>query len=118
MSLCSCCGRLEAFFVRGYSGERLCKRCFVKSVEDKVRATVSRFGMLRFDDRVAVAVSGGKDSTSLLRVLVGLERSFPRAELVGVSVDCGACPSSMLNRSPIFFSSSVSMNPDIPKERI
>jgi len=45
--------------------------------------------MFRFDDRVAVAVSGGKDSTSLLRILVGLERSFPRAELVGVSVDEG-----------------------------
>ena len=89
MSLCSCCGRSQVFFVRGYSGERLCKRCFVRSVEGKVRATVGRFGMFRFDDRVAVAVSGGKDSTSLLRILVGLERSFPRAELVGVSVDEG-----------------------------
>jgi uncharacterized protein (TIGR00269 family) len=89
MSLCDSCGRSEVFFVRGYSGEHLCRRCFVRSVEGKARATISRYGMFRFDDRVAVAVSGGKDSTSLLRVLAGLERSFPRAELVGVSVDEG-----------------------------
>lgn len=89
MSVCGVCGRSEVFFVRGYSGERLCRRCFARSVEAKVRAIVSRFGMFRFDDRVAVAVSGGKDSVSLLRVLAGLEKSFPRAELVGVSVDEG-----------------------------
>jgi uncharacterized protein (TIGR00269 family) len=89
MSICGCCGRSEVFFVRAYSGECLCRSCFVSSVQAKVRATIGRFGMFRFDDRVAVAVSGGKDSTSLLCVLAGLERCFPRAELVGVSVDEG-----------------------------
>ncbi len=89
MSVCTVCGRRGTFYARSYSGERLCRRCFVRSVEDKVRAAVGRFGMFQFDDRVAIAVSGGKDSTSLLRVLAGLERDFPRAELVGVSVDEG-----------------------------
>lgn len=45
--------------------------------------------MLNFNDRVAVAVSGGKDSMSLLRVLADMERKYPRASLVAVTVDEG-----------------------------
>jgi uncharacterized protein (TIGR00269 family) len=87
--MCTVCKRKEAFLVRPYSGERLCSRCFAKSIEDKVRATISKYKMLRFDDKVTVAVSGGKDSVSLLHVLVKLERKFPRASLAAVTVDEG-----------------------------
>jgi uncharacterized protein (TIGR00269 family) len=45
--------------------------------------------MFRFDDRVAVAVSGGKDSVSLLHVLAKLEGKYPKASLVAVTVDEG-----------------------------
>jgi uncharacterized protein (TIGR00269 family) len=88
-SICSACGVREAFFFRPYSGEKLCKRCFRRSVEDKVRATVSRYGMLRFDDRIAVAVSGGKDSLGLLHILERFERKQPKASLIAVTVDEG-----------------------------
>lgn len=88
-AVCTVCKRREALFFRQYSGERLCKRCFVKSIEDKARATVSEYRMLEFDDRVAVAVSGGKDSVSLLHVLAKLERNYPKASLVAVTVDEG-----------------------------
>jgi uncharacterized protein (TIGR00269 family) len=87
--VCGACGVREAFFFRPYSGERLCRRCFRRSFEDKVRATVSRYKMLRFDDRIAVAVSGGKDSLSLLHVLEKFERRQPKASLVAVTVDEG-----------------------------
>ncbi|MGB9960461.1 MAG: TIGR00269 family protein [Candidatus Bathyarchaeales archaeon] len=86
---CSVCKRGEAFFFRRYSGERLCKRCFVKSIEGKVRATIAKYGMLEFNDRVAVAVSGGKDSVSLLHILAKIEEDYPKASLVAVSVDEG-----------------------------
>ncbi|MDW8022799.1 MAG: TIGR00269 family protein [Nitrososphaerota archaeon] len=86
---CTLCRRREAFFFRPYSGERLCARCFVKSIEDKVRATIAKYKMLEFDDRIAVAVSGGKDSVSLLHILTKIERDYPRASLVAVSVDEG-----------------------------
>ncbi len=89
LALCSVCKRREAFFFRTYSGERLCKRCFVKSIEDKTRATIAKYRMLGFDDRVAVAVSGGKDSVSLLHVLAKLERNYPKASLIAVTVDEG-----------------------------
>lgn len=87
--ICTICRRREAFFVRPYSGERLCRRCFAESVEEKVRGTVAKYQMLDFDDRIAVAVSGGKDSVSLLRILAKMERNYPKASLVAVTVDEG-----------------------------
>jgi uncharacterized protein (TIGR00269 family) len=83
------CKRRESFFFRPYSGERLCKKCFAESIEAKVRASIAKYGMFNFDDRVAVAVSGGKDSTSLLHILAKMERLHPKASLVAVTVDEG-----------------------------
>jgi uncharacterized protein (TIGR00269 family) len=45
--------------------------------------------MFDFDDRIAVAVSGGKDSISLLHILAKMERQHPEASLVAVTVDEG-----------------------------
>lgn len=88
-TVCSACKRREAFFYRPYSGERLCKKCFSESIETKVRATIAKYNMFRFNDRIAVAVSGGKDSISLLSVLVKMERFRPKASLVAMTVDEG-----------------------------
>jgi uncharacterized protein (TIGR00269 family) len=87
--LCGVCKRRDAFFFRPYSGERLCKKCFVESVEAKVRGTIAKYSMFSFDDRIAVAVSGGKDSISLLHILAKTERAHPKASLVAVTVDEG-----------------------------
>jgi uncharacterized protein (TIGR00269 family) len=45
--------------------------------------------MLKPHDTVAVALSGGKDSVTLLRILWKLERRFPPARLVALTVDEG-----------------------------
>ena len=45
--------------------------------------------MLSYSDHVAVAVSGGKDSITLLEILAKMERKYPRATLVAVTVDEG-----------------------------
>jgi len=88
-AICTVCKRREAFFFRPYSGEKLCRKCFVRSVEEKVRATIAKYKMLEFDDKIAVAVSGGKDSVSLLHILAKMERDYPRASLVAVTIDEG-----------------------------
>jgi len=89
VEICSACKRREAFFFRLYSGERLCRKCFAESIEEKVRASIAKYQMLEFDDRTAIAVSGGKDSVSLLHILARLERNYPKASLVAVTVDEG-----------------------------
>lgn len=88
-SVCTVCKTRESFFQRKYSGERLCRKCFTQSIENKVRATITKYHMLKFDDRLAVAVSGGKDSLSLLHILAKLKRYRPKASLVAVTVDEG-----------------------------
>jgi uncharacterized protein (TIGR00269 family) len=87
--VCDVCRRREGFYLRPYSGVTLCKKCFIESVEEKTRATIARYRMFRFDDKIAVAVSGGKDSVSLLNVLARVERRYPRARLVAITVDEG-----------------------------
>jgi uncharacterized protein (TIGR00269 family) len=86
---CSACKTRPAFFFRPYSGETLCKRCFTQSVEAKVRQTITHYHMLKFDDHLAVAVSGGKDSLSLLHILAKLRKFRPKTTLTAVTVDEG-----------------------------
>jgi uncharacterized protein (TIGR00269 family) len=87
--VCSVCKAREAFFYRSYSGERLCKKCFTLSVEAKVRATISRYHMLGYNEHLAVAVSGGKDSLTLLHILAKLKRFKPKSNITVVTVDEG-----------------------------
>jgi uncharacterized protein (TIGR00269 family) len=87
--LCSLCGKRKAIYFRPYSGERLCRLCFIRSLERKVRRTISKYSMFNPDDRIALALSGGKDSLSLLQILHSLEAAFPKAELYAVTVNEG-----------------------------
>jgi uncharacterized protein (TIGR00269 family) len=75
--------------MRPYSGEKLCARCFCKSIESRVRGTISKYQMLEPKDKIMVAVSGGKDSVTLLHILTKVERVFPEATLSAVTVDEG-----------------------------
>jgi uncharacterized protein (TIGR00269 family) len=75
--------------MRPYSGERLCRRCFFRSIEDRVRTAISKYEMLRLDDKIMVAVSGGKDSVTLLHILTNIEKAFPKANVCAVTVDEG-----------------------------
>ena len=89
MTTCTSCRSRDAIFMRPYSGEKLCGRCFKKSIERKVQATISKYDMLKPDDVVAMAVSGGKDSLSLLHIMVKIEKNFPEARMCAVTVDEG-----------------------------
>lgn len=66
---CDRCGVERAAYTRKYSGQSLCTGCFRRSISRKVAKTVSKYDMIRDGDRVAVAVSGGKDSLALLQIM-------------------------------------------------
>lgn len=89
MSTCTLCKGGDALFLRPYSGERLCRRCFLKSIENKVRGTLVKYDMLKLDDKIMVGVSGGKDSITLLHILAKIEKNFPTAKLYAVTIDEG-----------------------------
>ena len=81
-----CSGPL--FFTRRYSGQSLCATCFKESIVEKTRRTISKYAMIAHGDRVGVAVSGGKDSLALLKVLSSLNQRRG-GELIALTVDEG-----------------------------
>jgi cytoplasmic tRNA 2-thiolation protein 1 len=91
MPCCTKCQKEESLYYRAYSGEYLCKKCFLRSIESKAAKTISKYSMIEYDDKVAVGVSGGKDSLSLLYVLKMLFDQHPNNgnELVAVTIDEG-----------------------------
>jgi len=86
---CDICHEEEAFYKRTYEGVSLCRKCFVNNIEEKVRRTISKYDMLSPQGRVAVAVSGGKDSLTLLTIMNRIEREFPKIELAAITIDEG-----------------------------
>ncbi len=55
-----------------------------------VRRAVSDYDMIQSGDKIAVGISGGKDSLTLLYALHGLQRFYPQKfELTALTVDLG-----------------------------
>lgn len=62
---CSHCSN-NIIIKRKYSGENLCLECYQENIEKIVYKTISKYEMLKPKDKIIVALSGGKDSISLL----------------------------------------------------
>lgn len=88
-NLCSICNNKPVIFARSYSGERLCKKCFINSIEAKVKKTISKYNMFKYNDKIAIAVSGGKDSINLLHILSKTQKNQPKSEVIAIIIDEG-----------------------------
>jgi uncharacterized protein (TIGR00269 family) len=87
-SRCSKCGK-PAIYLRRYTSEHLCGACLVQTTIDRVRKTINKNKLLNDKDRIAVAISGGKDSAVLFHILHGIESAYPDSELVPITIDEG-----------------------------
>lgn len=77
-----------AAYTRKYSGQTLCASCFGNSITRKVAKTISKYDMIRNGDKVAVAVSGGKDSLALLHVMHEMSQRH-NFEISAITIDEG-----------------------------
>ena len=51
------------------NNEKLCKKHFIEYFENKVFRTITKFDLIGKQENIGVAVSGGKDSLTLLHIL-------------------------------------------------
>ncbi len=64
----------------------LCKDCFLKFCERRVKENIAKHRMFSDGDRVGVFLSGGKDSATLLAIL---KKLFPSIDIVGIFLNLG-----------------------------
>lgn len=76
-------------YVRPYDKLALCHKHFNEQMEKRVQRTITKYRMLQRGDRIAIGVSGGKDSTALLEILHKIETDFPESEIIAITIDEG-----------------------------
>jgi uncharacterized protein (TIGR00269 family) len=81
--------RSSAIIFQRYSGMHLCSVHFDEDVRRKIRESIRETGVFARRARVAVALSGGKDSSVLLCVLKDLFSKRKDVELVAIMIDEG-----------------------------
>jgi tRNA-5-methyluridine54 2-sulfurtransferase len=82
---CKRCGGTAVIEIRRHNAA-FCKDCFLTVFRNQVARAIDEYDMIGPDDRVLVAVSGGKDSLALWDVL--LERGFHADGLyLGLGID-------------------------------
>ena len=82
------CGRKAVIF-RKHEGRALCRYHFIESVEQKVKKTIGKNKMIKPKDRIALALTGGKDSAVALYILNKIIKPRRDIELFAISVDEG-----------------------------
>ena len=62
----------------------------LQQLYSKVRQAVQTYDMIGEGDKIAIGISGGKDSLGLLYALSGLRNFYPkRFDIVAITVDLG-----------------------------
>jgi tRNA(Ile)-lysidine synthase TilS/MesJ len=72
--MCTTCGAARAVLRRPKTFDQLCRECFFAALEDEVHQTIVKHRLFKRGERVALAASGGKDSTVLAHIVTTLNR--------------------------------------------
>jgi len=88
--MCGRCGEARAVLRRPKTLDQLCRECFYTALEEEVHATIVQHSLFKPGERVALAASGGKDSTVLAHIVTTLNRRHNYGlDLVLLSIDEG-----------------------------
>jgi tRNA-5-methyluridine54 2-sulfurtransferase len=71
------------------SGRKLCRSDFIKYFEKKVFKTIGKYKLIQNKDRIAVGISGGKDSLTVLYLLKKLNSKIKNIDLFAILIDEG-----------------------------
>ncbi|KAJ8917784.1 hypothetical protein NQ315_010690 [Exocentrus adspersus] len=75
---------------RPKTGDTLCKECFFEAFENEIHFTITKANLFKRDATVAIAASGGKDSTVLAYIMKLLNEKYNYGlKLVLLSIDEG-----------------------------
>ena len=85
---CSYCDR-DAVFLDRVTGDHLCAPHLANRVEDRARHAIEAAGGFFAGERIAVAFSGGKDSSVLLHLLATVFRPEFGIDVIAITVDEG-----------------------------
>lgn len=68
----------------------------LQQLYSRVRRALDDYNMIADGDKIAIGISGGKDSLTLLYALAGLRKFYPKKyDLVAISVDLGIAETDM-----------------------
>ncbi|MGC9517500.1 MAG: TIGR00269 family protein [Methanomicrobiales archaeon] len=88
MKICTKCGNPKVIIEKKYSGQILCKNCFIQTTTEKVLKNIRKYKLIEKGDKVVVALSGGKDSVMVLDILNSLYKR-EIIDLMAVTIDEG-----------------------------
>ena len=83
----NCCNKKP--IIELHAGEKLCKKHFIEYFENKVFKTITKFDLIGKKENLGVAISGGKDSLTLLHILSKLSKQNPKIKLTAIMIDEG-----------------------------
>ena len=82
-----CCN--EKPIIELVGSEKLCKMHFNEYFENKVFKTIRQFDLIGKEENLGVAVSGGKDSLTLLYILKKLSEQNPKLKITAIAINEG-----------------------------
>lgn len=87
-TVCSKCKSPAVTYIR-YNGTHLCYDHFIEYFERRVKKDIKKQGKTEGNKKIAIAVSGGKDSIVVLHIINDIFSKRPSIELTAITVDEG-----------------------------
>ncbi len=84
---CNICGNIASIKL-DYANLRLCNLHFVNYFKRRIKRTIEKYKLINPGDKILIAVSGGKDSLTLLNILSELREDI-NFYLEGITIDLG-----------------------------